>query len=292
MSGGGDVVCTGWLRKSPPEKKLRRYVSTGGERARPGGRGQGARRGLAEGLGVREGPRGWGGRAPGFLGARGRAGAPRDSGVSGGGVPAHLSQVRRRGRGGAAGRAGRWRLRCVLGRARRRRRLLGSQPSRKLHTVLKFVSMVFGQRRSWLRGLGDAKNPERLPPAGLGGGGGKGGPRLRGRAGGPTEGEAPHTPFPFPFSARPSGGRLLLPVQSRYLTGSVSGMCSPCSKWLICLSPLCPFIPYVSHIHPPTPALGGDTAVWFALRTRVFCCAVPGSGEIVLLSCQVVLTGC
>ncbi|TKC46483.1 hypothetical protein EI555_004899 [Monodon monoceros] len=25
MSGGGDVVCTGWLRKSPPEKKLRRY---------------------------------------------------------------------------------------------------------------------------------------------------------------------------------------------------------------------------------------------------------------------------
>lgn len=28
--GGGDVVCTGWLRKSPPEKKLRRYVSAGG----------------------------------------------------------------------------------------------------------------------------------------------------------------------------------------------------------------------------------------------------------------------
>ncbi|XP_060032666.1 GRB2-associated-binding protein 2 isoform X4 [Erinaceus europaeus] len=26
MSGGGDVVCTGWLRKSPPEKKLRRYA--------------------------------------------------------------------------------------------------------------------------------------------------------------------------------------------------------------------------------------------------------------------------
>lgn len=25
---GGDVVCSGWLRKSPPEKKLRRYVST------------------------------------------------------------------------------------------------------------------------------------------------------------------------------------------------------------------------------------------------------------------------
>lgn len=24
--GGGDVVCTGWLRKSPPEKKLRRYA--------------------------------------------------------------------------------------------------------------------------------------------------------------------------------------------------------------------------------------------------------------------------
>lgn len=24
---GGDVVCSGWLRKSPPEKKLRRYVS-------------------------------------------------------------------------------------------------------------------------------------------------------------------------------------------------------------------------------------------------------------------------
>ena len=35
MSGGGDVVCTGWLRKSPPEKKLRRYVSAGGERVRP-----------------------------------------------------------------------------------------------------------------------------------------------------------------------------------------------------------------------------------------------------------------
>ncbi|MGH0152420.1 UNVERIFIED_CONTAM: hypothetical protein FKN15_049182 [Acipenser sinensis] len=25
---GGDVVCSGWLRKSPPEKKLRRYAST------------------------------------------------------------------------------------------------------------------------------------------------------------------------------------------------------------------------------------------------------------------------
>lgn len=24
---GGDVVCSGWLKKSPPEKKLRRYVS-------------------------------------------------------------------------------------------------------------------------------------------------------------------------------------------------------------------------------------------------------------------------
>ncbi len=24
---GGDVVCSGWLRKSPPEKKLRRFVS-------------------------------------------------------------------------------------------------------------------------------------------------------------------------------------------------------------------------------------------------------------------------
>lgn len=24
---GGEVVCQGWLRKSPPEKKLRRYVS-------------------------------------------------------------------------------------------------------------------------------------------------------------------------------------------------------------------------------------------------------------------------
>lgn len=23
----GDVVCTGWLIKSPPEKKLKRYVS-------------------------------------------------------------------------------------------------------------------------------------------------------------------------------------------------------------------------------------------------------------------------
>ena len=28
---GGEVVCSGWLRKSPPEKKLKRYVS----RARP-----------------------------------------------------------------------------------------------------------------------------------------------------------------------------------------------------------------------------------------------------------------
>lgn len=27
MSRAGDVVCEGWLRKSPPEKKLRRYVS-------------------------------------------------------------------------------------------------------------------------------------------------------------------------------------------------------------------------------------------------------------------------
>ncbi|XP_044524121.1 GRB2-associated-binding protein 2 [Gracilinanus agilis] len=26
MSGGGEVVCAGWLRKSPPEKKLRRYA--------------------------------------------------------------------------------------------------------------------------------------------------------------------------------------------------------------------------------------------------------------------------
>uniref|UniRef100_A0AAZ3PN27 PH domain-containing protein n=1 Tax=Oncorhynchus tshawytscha TaxID=74940 RepID=A0AAZ3PN27_ONCTS len=26
MSGGADVVCAGWLRKSPPEKKLRRYA--------------------------------------------------------------------------------------------------------------------------------------------------------------------------------------------------------------------------------------------------------------------------
>ncbi|ERE80069.1 GRB2-associated-binding protein 1 [Cricetulus griseus] len=26
---GGEVVCSGWLRKSPPEKKLKRYVSTG-----------------------------------------------------------------------------------------------------------------------------------------------------------------------------------------------------------------------------------------------------------------------
>ncbi|KAM7394409.1 hypothetical protein PAMP_021214 [Pampus punctatissimus] len=25
---GGDVVCSGWLRKSPPEKKLRRYLFT------------------------------------------------------------------------------------------------------------------------------------------------------------------------------------------------------------------------------------------------------------------------
>lgn len=26
MSGAGEVVCEGWLRKSPPEKKLRRYA--------------------------------------------------------------------------------------------------------------------------------------------------------------------------------------------------------------------------------------------------------------------------
>lgn len=25
--GGGEVVCSGWLRKSPPEKKLKRFVS-------------------------------------------------------------------------------------------------------------------------------------------------------------------------------------------------------------------------------------------------------------------------
>jgi len=24
---GGEIICQGWLRKSPPEKKLRRYVS-------------------------------------------------------------------------------------------------------------------------------------------------------------------------------------------------------------------------------------------------------------------------
>ncbi|XP_045919932.1 GRB2-associated-binding protein 1-like [Micropterus dolomieu] len=28
MSGAGEVVCEGWLRKSPPEKKLRRYVAS------------------------------------------------------------------------------------------------------------------------------------------------------------------------------------------------------------------------------------------------------------------------
>lgn len=28
MSGAEEVVCEGWLRKSPPEKKLRRYVSS------------------------------------------------------------------------------------------------------------------------------------------------------------------------------------------------------------------------------------------------------------------------
>lgn len=31
---GGDVVCSGWLRKSPPEKKLRRYVSTREEKGK------------------------------------------------------------------------------------------------------------------------------------------------------------------------------------------------------------------------------------------------------------------
>ncbi|KAI4798559.1 hypothetical protein KUCAC02_021957 [Chaenocephalus aceratus] len=29
MSGAGEVICEGWLRKSPPEKKLRRYVDAG-----------------------------------------------------------------------------------------------------------------------------------------------------------------------------------------------------------------------------------------------------------------------
>jgi len=28
----GDVVCTGWLIKSPPEKKLKRFVSRGARR--------------------------------------------------------------------------------------------------------------------------------------------------------------------------------------------------------------------------------------------------------------------
>lgn len=100
MSGGGDVVCTGWLRKSPPEKKLRRYVSAGGQRARPRRvQAEGALR-PAGGLGAPGATCGPGGRAPGPPGGRGTASAPRDLGLCE--APAHLSQVRRRG----AGRAG------------------------------------------------------------------------------------------------------------------------------------------------------------------------------------------
>lgn len=53
MSGSGDdVVCTGWLRKSPPEKKLRRYVSEASGRGPAGGRAgeRAGGRGLSRGL--------------------------------------------------------------------------------------------------------------------------------------------------------------------------------------------------------------------------------------------------
>lgn len=100
MSGGGDVVCTGWLRKSPPEKKLRRYVSAGGERVRlPSTRAGGTPR-PAEDWGPREELRRRGGRPRASWG-RGEAGATRGSGLCE--APAHLSQVRRRGAGRAGG---------------------------------------------------------------------------------------------------------------------------------------------------------------------------------------------
>ena len=109
MSGGGDVVCTGWLRKSPPEKKLRRYVSAGGSGCGRRGRERGALRGLPRGWGLREGRRRRGGRAPGKGVVRGAAGGSRGSGLCE--APAHLSQVRCEGRGGPATRL---RLRLVL----------------------------------------------------------------------------------------------------------------------------------------------------------------------------------
>lgn len=61
-SGGkmssGDVVCTGWLIKSPPERKLKRYVSASG--ARPSPRGCRSRRvpARADGAAVRPCARG------------------------------------------------------------------------------------------------------------------------------------------------------------------------------------------------------------------------------------------
>lgn len=78
MSGGGDdVVCTGWLRKSPPEKKLRRYVSEASGRGRAGGRTAGGCPAASEVGALREAVRGEP-RPRGLRGRerRGASGAP------------------------------------------------------------------------------------------------------------------------------------------------------------------------------------------------------------------------
>lgn len=98
MSGGGDVVCTGWLRKSPPEKKLRRYVSAGESGCGRRGRGRGAPCGLREGCGLRGGP------AP-----AGRAGLGAARGCAG-----YLHTCHRCAAEGRGGRPARLRLRLPL----------------------------------------------------------------------------------------------------------------------------------------------------------------------------------
>lgn len=133
MSGGGDdVVCTGWLRKSPPEKKLRRYVSEASGRGPAGGR-PGAP--AASELGGSER-----GRARPLKAPRPRraTAAGREWGAS------HLSQVRRRGAGRAQVRAA----------ARR-------PPPRELPEVPKFVAIVPGDQESKRPGLMGPHHPGR-----------------------------------------------------------------------------------------------------------------------------------
>lgn len=235
-----------------------------------GGRGLGAPRGL-RGVGGsgREGAGGEGGPAA----SRGRraAGAPRAPGPCG--APAHLSQVRRRGAGRAAA--------APSPRAGGRRRLTAEPPG-KLRAVSKFVLIVFRERQSWVPGLGGQSNPERLPPAGLGEWVGKGGTGCGAGPRGPTKGEAPH-PGPLPGPARAAGSSRPTASASR----AASAACAARALSDSCV-PLSPLMPCVSHAPPPAP--GGDTAVRSAAAARVPCRAVLGSGEIKVLSCQVVLS--